>query len=1227
MNKSIPNSLLPHLNEIAARLWSGHAAIMVGAGFSRNATPINDSCRGFPDWNQLGELFYEKTRGENIKDGRFLNALKLADEVQASFGRPMLHQLLRDSIPDNEYEPSSLHVDLLNLPWSDVLTTNYDTLLERAARSVTERNYQLVVNNQNLIYSERPRIIKLHGSFPNVEPFIITEEDYRCYPNDFAPFVNTVQQSLLENTLCLIGFSGDDPNFLRWIGWIRDNLGEELSPKIYLIGVLNLTKAQASLLAKYNIVPIDMSDLEDVGSHDHYKGVQKFFEYCLGKKSESDRLDWPRNSADFSSVIHSDQTIVQKIEKILPEWKAQRENFPGWVVTPEDRRGVLWQSTKPWEGLVKKVEELPPKLLLEFLYEYFWRIEKCLCPIFDPNAVLIECVLTMGKEFIDNYKTDHNLCSNNIDFSGLNLSQVKVQCCFLQLTYLRYLREEGKFDTWKFNAERASTFLLQDADYSRYHYEKCLYFLFEFNIENLENQLQHWLTKPNQPFWCAKKAGLLAEMGKTEEAVTILEDALKMVRSHLNLRPVTSDYSSVSQEAYILVLLKHVKDCRAWSTMNFEPGPEFSDRWNILKQYKCDPWNELKLLEQPLELEYKESPQIQKKPLFDIGSSNTTLYFGEGNTYRMDAFRLLKFMEEIGVPFRVPGGTFAKAAAMEAIARLSEVVPYWCMSTMLRIGDPAAVDKIIDRRALLSMHQSDVDSLMRNYCHLFDNIVFASNSKESAQKDLFMRVIPELISRLLSKCSSNEKKVAFNLLEKIYTSNDRRSFSGVDKLMRRLVETISTSEILFYIPKLIRFPVHDSLNDKMLHNFPNPFNFMGKLREKYIQVPPGFCIDQQKVDELIQFVRKDSAYQRQWCMQILFELKRFKLLAEHQVTAFIDAAWSLVDQQGFPRDTGYYRFALCRDIPSSLTQGKELIKRYILAEEFQTQRQSSGQGIAMTGGDMHLCQEILGANEFVEWESDEIRLIFNKLLKWWDSDKGFLKKASSCSIREEFELRFNRLRMILVKVVAKNFSGDQQEDLSALNNMVKEMEEHGLPVCSIKCSFSDIVPCWKENLLSEISLSYLDEKKVFTEDSMQGMYFLIERDDESDFTTIERCLELIASSLLLRDRHRLRFSLKAAFQIVSKNIKYFRGSFKDAVLFALDKLKSETNGNVDLIALHEGLYIRDISAQLAFQIYRHCLDLGVDVPEIIYQWRAICASPDEFIEIRSAWPNLQLKDS
>ena len=214
MPDDAPDKVKPYLDEIADRLWSNNAAVMVGAGFSRNAKPVDSTSASFPSWQELGDIFFRKLHGRSPdEEARYLSLLKLAEQVQAAFGRPALNDLLRHAIPNLGYEPSPLHGQLLNLPWKDVFTTNYDTLLERARASVTLKHYDVVATDEDLLYANQPRIVKLHGSFPS-PPFVITEDDYRRYPSDHAPFVNTVRQSLLENTLCLIGFSGDDPNFL-----------------------------------------------------------------------------------------------------------------------------------------------------------------------------------------------------------------------------------------------------------------------------------------------------------------------------------------------------------------------------------------------------------------------------------------------------------------------------------------------------------------------------------------------------------------------------------------------------------------------------------------------------------------------------------------------------------------------------------------------------------------------------------------------------------------------------------------------------------------------------------------------------------------------------------------------------------------------------------------------------------------------------------------------------
>ena len=317
----IPDELRPYLDTIADRLLSGHAAVMVGAGFSKNAA-LN-----FPDWSRLGDGFYERLHGHpSCPDAKYLQVPALAHLVEAAFGRPALDQMLRDAIPDLEHEPSPLHAELLDLPWSDVFTTNYDTLLERARRSVISQRYDLVLKPDDLGHSNRPRIVKLHGSLPSQGQFIITDEDYRRYPNLFAPFVNAVRQALLENTLCLLGFSGDDPNFLHWIGWLHDNLGHLNSPKMYLVGLLDLSPAQKTLLSRRNIIPVDMSLCPGISGHP-YQALQNFLRYLKLRRARDSQLAWPdRGARDAMPPPEAEEPRA-----LVAIWKPSVSDTPaGW---------------------------------------------------------------------------------------------------------------------------------------------------------------------------------------------------------------------------------------------------------------------------------------------------------------------------------------------------------------------------------------------------------------------------------------------------------------------------------------------------------------------------------------------------------------------------------------------------------------------------------------------------------------------------------------------------------------------------------------------------------------------------------------------------------------------------------------------------------------------------------------------------------------------------------
>ena len=238
--------------------------------------------------------------------------------------------MIRKRIPDTDHQPGKLHNLLLQLPWRDIFTTNYDTLLERT--EVPGRVYQPVATVTDLTSAISPRIIKLHGSFPSLDRFIITEEDYRTYPKDFVLFISTVRQSLIENTFVLVGFSGDDPNFLLWTGWIRDELGSNHSP-IYLVSPLPLSNVQRSLLSKRGVKPIDLSPLFSSTNRPdgiHASAVEWFLRSLLAARPQRSEA-WPKTNVSTQGDPDFEPPIL-----VSGLTEPEKVNFSGSSQSPLD---------------------------------------------------------------------------------------------------------------------------------------------------------------------------------------------------------------------------------------------------------------------------------------------------------------------------------------------------------------------------------------------------------------------------------------------------------------------------------------------------------------------------------------------------------------------------------------------------------------------------------------------------------------------------------------------------------------------------------------------------------------------------------------------------------------------------------------------------------------------------------------------------------------------------
>jgi SIR2-like protein len=506
---------------------------MVGSGFSLNAEPLPGVKTTFPTWRQLAESMFEELHpfepaGTPKKLEARAHPLQIASEYEAAFGRRKLDLLLLAHIPDSDYKPGRLHHLLLQLPWADVFTTNYDTLLERT--EVDGRTYQPVTKANELTTAFAPRIVKLHGSFPSQTPFIVSEEDYRTYPRKFAPFVNSVRQSLIEHSFVLIGFSGDDPNFLEWTGWIRDELGGNHAP-IYLVGPLLLGNAERSLLERRGVTPIDLWPLfTSVTPRNgiHADSIEWFLS-SLSAVRPPRKEKWPASSRPRLSgpvlpplagvgPVPEDIDLsprapltTEVVAKVVERWRFERGEYPGWVVAPKEKRSELWLKTRDWFGpLVNFAKNWPATDRLLLFYEINWRLETMMAPSFTD---LVEPFKRTLDETFPQLMQEQAV-SNEISNSA-------IADAWLEIAFglLRDARETYDSARWTELKVKINEIVSRHPRFSdRNDFETALWAIWNVERSQAKAILSQWQPSPHSPLAVMRKAGLLGELDELGEA-------------------------------------------------------------------------------------------------------------------------------------------------------------------------------------------------------------------------------------------------------------------------------------------------------------------------------------------------------------------------------------------------------------------------------------------------------------------------------------------------------------------------------------------------------------------------------------------------------------------------------------------------------------------------------------------------------------------------------------
>lgn len=707
----IPSSVASKLEQIKLYMGMHSVTAFVGSGFSLNAEiPSHVKMK---TWNQLRETFLEKLYPNNEEDkSRDANDIvRLSSLVDAEFGHNELDNMLEEALPDALVRPGMLHRMLVQLPWKDILTTNYDTLIERAASQVIN-DLKVVTNKETLLYQSSPRIIKLHGSFPNVRPYIMTQEDFRRYPIERPEMVNTAKQCFLESLVCLIGFSGEDPNFRAWIGWLKDVIGQKRLCPTYLITYRKgFHDAEKALLSHMGVDIINLADVEGVDSY--YSAYEFFLSYLQESPTK-----W-NGAVDINHITEDNQDeeafslyITQKVE----EMRKVRETYPGWLILPKSHEKEFECMNREiglLERCYKRIDD--EKLKLSFLYEVNWRLRIAAIP--QKLDWIAEAIETHVARIASMDGTEKKMMSS------------------LFLTLLDILRYAN--DNVNFKKYCNMLLVRNDLVPTRHvYYQQVLYWLVRYNHPKVKEILSKWEVEISDYQNCLQKANILYYIGERLDAFKLLVDCKESI-----LKSLLQNKNNIYAKSCLTYILKTMSWCddgkksQDENLFKFATGESFEDITDRLcgKAYENIPIQ-----------------GFAREHLFEIGHYVNNWNMGPSGFVHdfLYPYKWWMLKERIGVSMFMINNSYTKYCIQKMFDFSWEMA--WNM--MMLSANGKLVNEVFGREQLSHITDKEADAYFDIYIELFERTDKIGNDWVG---DKILNVLPVVLGRLCTKVSTD----------------------------------------------------------------------------------------------------------------------------------------------------------------------------------------------------------------------------------------------------------------------------------------------------------------------------------------------------------------------------------------------------------------------------------------------------------------------------------------
>jgi hypothetical protein len=960
-----------------------------------------------------------------------------------------------------------------------------------------------------------------------------------------------------------------------------------------------------------------------------------------------------------------ERTIAaEDLIELRKHWTIQRQAYPGWIVTPYENRETLWNYTRYWLIPIFTGQVLiPPPEDLALYFELNWRLERCMVPLFldwvEKLSRVIETYDPIDASPSDSVRKLTPATAGSGEFSRTDLTQFWVELVFALCREAREDQDATRFEKWTKLLQKALP--LRPEWEARWHHEQCLFALMRLDRARTLSSLERWPRASEQPFWEAKRAAILAELGNLTEAQQIAEKTLDNIRSRLH--PLATNYAILSQEGWVLLLFDAIA-CGISFQKHETRRTRFRERWGELDKYGGNPWRELELLKLAVSGEPpRETAAITVRRDFDPDRQTVSRHFSsEPPAWKcVPAFALLRLYEEGAVPLRCGRLSIFSEEASRAADWIAPYAPLWSVSTKIRADKVEGLKAAFPRIRVAALTSEEVN----NFYTLSKppvEVALSHSWKDGheASTDLSYRIIngsTEILSRLYFRLTQDQQEDVFSVACRMYKHPTfRHDFSlhdAVRVLFNRIIASFSEKALLSHFRDLLSLPIPtDSDFDVVeLQTWPEPMAFveLGRSGHDVVEIDRSSWTN--AIGNLLRITRSGASEGRGRAVTRLAVLNRVDAFSDSERAEFGQALWSRVDQKkGLPSETHLFDYSFLHLPEPKPGEAKRLLTCFLLNQKIPALTPEDGRQLSLPIGQKvdRYFTELLEAtipwdpspkreSKFVDWSPEQTVTILNKISEWWSREKHLLQRNSidveiHQAIRECFRDAVEAFgKIIFPRLPADNYPEDAKRSVRVIDEMRKE----GISVLDAEPASLFANPGALEQVVQRLRNALLSPDESMVRSAIFGIRFWA-------LSTIRyRPLPmpiLLIDALVARVLYRTPVALVTALAAVEDLVRHvpdiFTADHIEDLLRALEYLAPDTDVGVRpsfsdaepsisvtrTIEPEDRPNCRRFAAMLAYQLSLLFAKQAKETPPVITLWRDI-AVKDTLPEVRKAWQN------